>query len=185
MSALFLLMIPPVALAAYRALAQHRLGRGVAAGVALVFAVAVTALPAWALRTKASHGSPAETPVGPGFRGGSLELLVDYVNGWSAPEQVRGQTVRRLSGHGQLAVGPSPSRRPRSTLSLRAWASEPTSLAFRYRGATLVRARVTQRPSRVAVPVAAGTGPAVFDVDVGAGATIVVPVSSVHAVVAR
>ena len=184
MSWLFLLMIPPVALASFRLLASH-IANAAAAVVAVVVAVAATVLPAWALRTKPSHGSPVETPVGPAFRGGRAELLVDYVSGWSQPAQRAGQTVRLLSGHGELAVGPLQSRRPRATLSFRASAAAATTVVVRYGDAVVERARVATSPSRVAIPVEAGNGPAVFDLDVATGGTIIVPIASVHAFVSR
>jgi hypothetical protein len=161
MSWLFLLMIPPVALASFRLLASHIANAAaavvaivvsvavvtIAAVVAVVVAVAATVLPAWALRTKPSHGSPVETPVGPAFRGGRAELLVDYVSGWSQPAQRAGQTVRLLSGHGELAVGPLQSRRPRATLSFRASAAAATTVVVRYGDAVVERARVATAPS--------------------------------------
>jgi hypothetical protein len=45
------------------------------------------------------------------------------------------------------------------------------------------RVRLRSRATRVSVAVPAGTGPAVFDLDLAAGESVVVPVATVHAVV--
>ncbi len=187
MSALFLLMIPLVALATYRTLTAVGIGSAPAAVGAVLLALVVTLVPAWALRTKPSHGQPLETPVGPGFANttGRTELLVDYVSGWSRPAQVAGETVRRLSGHGRLAVGPLQATRPRATLSFRMSAPAPTRVTIAIDGRTVRVVRARQKSKLVTVPIPQGTGPAVYDVDVGAGGMIVIPASSVHAVVAN
>lgn len=184
MSALLLLMIPLIALAAYRVLSARGIAKLAAAAIALAVAVAVTAAPAWTLRPKPSRGSPLETPVGPGFAasGGRVELLVDYVSGWSEPVQVAGRTVRRLTGHGQLAVGPLQVTRPSATLSFDASAPRRARLVVSSAGKAVTTAQLGPRLTRVAVQVPAGSGPAVLSLDLGSG-TIVVPVASVHAVV--
>jgi hypothetical protein len=185
MSALFLLMIPPIALATHRGLTAKRLGRVPAAVASLLVAVALTVAPAWALRTKEKHGAPVQTPVGPGFgeTTGRVDLPVDYVGGWSAPVQMGGQTVRRLSGSAQLAVGPLEATRPHATLSFAASAVKPTRVAIRLSGSTVLSVEVRSTPRRIAVDVPQGTGPAVYDIDVASGGVIVVAVSSVHAAV--
>ena len=184
MSALFLLMIPPLALAAYRVLAARRVPRAVAVSGAAAAALGLAVVPAYALRTKPQQGKPTETPVSPIFAdtaGGRVELLVDFGDGWSEPIASGGETMRRLAGAGKLTVGPLQSTRPDATLEFAASATRPTRLVVGFGGRTLANVAVRRERTNVTVRVPPGPGPAVLDFDVGSG-VMTVPVASVAAV---
>ena len=185
MSALFLLLIPPIALAAYRVLGTRGAPRSVAFAGAAIAAVVLAVVPAYALRTKESKGRPTETPVSPIFAetSGRVELLVDYGEGWSEPFDRGGETVRVLTGRGTLTVGPLQATRPRATLRLDAFASTATRLVVRFEQNTLAATRVGPNRREVRLPIAAGPGPAVLEVE--AASAVTVPVASVHAVADR
>ena len=185
MSWLFLLMIPPLVLAAYRALDGRGLPREAAAAVAVAIAAALTVVPAYALRTKPSHGEPADTPNAPIFarEGEFSELQVEFGDGWDAPEDAGGATVRRLRGRGQLVIGPLVSGRPAASLEFDAESSPPARLSVRLGNDALAEAELAERPTRVALAVPAGDGPAVLELDAG-DAVVTVPLASVRATVA-
>lgn len=182
MSAIFLLLIPAIALASYRVLAARGASREAAVVGAAILGLALTVVPAYALRTKPSRGHPLETPVGPAFAqtGPRTELLTEFRTGWSSPIERNGETVRDVSGRAELVVGPPQSTRPRSTLSFEAAAARPTRLALRLDGRSLADLTVASKPSVVSAEIPPGSGPAVLELKIGPG-SITVPVATVHA----
>lgn len=187
MTALLLLMIAPIGVAGYRVLASRCGSQPVAVAGAAVVALLLTVVPAYALRTKPSRGRPTDTPDSPAFvdtvRG--FELQVAFGEGWSLPEPMAGQTVRRFIGHSELTVGPLVSRRPRSTLTFQASTSPPSRLGVRFEGRAFRDVQLEARPTRVAVDVPGGDGPAVLKFSVASGGVVTVLLGNIRATARR
>jgi len=186
MSAILLLLIPPIGLASYRALTARGAPRNAALAGAAAIALLLTIGPAYALRSKPSHGHPLETPVGPAFAvtGARTELLIEFRTGWSSPVDREARTVRDVSGRAELVVGPLQATRPPATLSFEASAARPTRLVLRLEGSPLADATVASKPSLVSAEIPRGRGPAVLELEIAPGGTITVPVGTVHALAA-
>lgn len=183
MSAILLLLIPPLALAAYRVLASRGASRRVALAGSVTLALVLTVVPAYALRTRPSRGRPLETPVGPAFAqtGDRTELLIEFRTGWSGAVERDGRTVRDVIGPAELVVGPLQATRPPATLSFEASAARPTLVVLRLDGRSLADATVASKPSILSAEIPPGRGPAVLELEILSGGMITVPVGTVHA----
>ena len=178
-SALFLLMLPPIALAAFRALAGHGVRRDLALALSVVVALALTAVPAYLLRTKPSRGAPAATPNAPAFGGKGADarrvaLQVEFGAGWepqTADED--GRAIRRMRGRAELVVGPHGPGRPPSTLRFEAVSAPPTRLTARFEERILATEDLGAGRTAFRFDVPPGGGPAVLELAAEDAAAVV------------